>query len=188
MAERRFAVAGTPIAGLTVVTRQRIGDARGFLQRLYCRDELAAAGFARPVVQINHTLTRERGAVRGMHFQHGPHGEEKFVTVLRGEILDVAIDLRRGSPTLGQWYGETLSADNGRSLFIPRGFAHGFQTLTEDCELLYLHSAAYHQAAEGAVGAFDPAVAISWPLPVTEMSARDRAHPPLPTDFSGIEI
>lgn len=186
MAERRFTVTDTPLAGLKLVAHTRMEDHRGSLQRLYCADELAAAGFDRPVAQINHTLTRQRGAVRGMHFQHAPHGEDKFVSVLRGEVLDVAVDLRRGSPTLGRWHGEVLSADNGRGLFIPRGFAHGFQTLTEECELLYLHSAAYHQPAEGAVNALDPALAITWPLPVTDMSARDRGHPPLPTGFSGI--
>lgn len=186
MPEERFAIADTPLAGLKLVTRKRIGDPRGFLQRLYCNEELVASGFDRPIAQINHTLTREAGAIRGMHFQREPFAEDKFVTVLRGEILDIAIDLRRGSPTLGHWHGEILSAENDRSLFIPRGFAHGFQTLTENCELLYLHTAAYHQPAEGAVNAFDPAIAIVWQLPVSEMSDRDRNHSLLPDNFEGI--
>ena len=186
MDEGRFAIADTPLDGLKLIIRKRIGDARGFLQRLYCRDELASAGFDRPIAQINHTLTREPEVIRGMHFQKEPYAEDKFVSVLRGEILDIAIDLRRGSPTLGRWHGEVLSADNNRSLFIPRGFAHGFQTLTGDCELLYLHSAPYHQPAEGAVNAFDPAIAITWPLPVSEMSDRDRNHRFLPDNFEGI--
>ncbi len=184
----RFAIHDTPLAGLKLVERQRLGDARGFLSRLYCRDELAAAGFGRPVVQINQTLTQQPGTVRGMHFQHPPHAEDKYVSVLRGEVLDVAVDLRRGSPTLLRWHGETLSADNGRSLFIPAGFAHGFQTLSEDCELLYLHTQAYAPGAEGGLDPLDPRLGIAWPRPVTEMSARDRAHARLDADFTGISL
>ena len=182
----RFACRATPLAGLVLVERGRIGDDRGFLSRLYCRDTLAEAGFIWPIAQINQTLTRHRGAIRGLHFQHSPHAEDKFVSVLRGTVLDIALDLRADSPTLLQWYGAELSAENGCSLFIPKGFAHGFQTLTNDCELLYLHTAPYHQPAEGAVNAFDPRVGIDWPLSVTDMSARDREHPLLDAGFDGI--
>lgn len=186
MADLRFILADTPLAGLVRVDRRRIGDARGFLSRFYCREELAAAGFTAPIVQMNHTLTARRGTVRGMHFQHAPSAEDKYVSVLRGRVFDVAVDLRAGSPTLRRWHGEELSADNARSLFIPRGFAHGFQTLSDDCELLYLHTAAYDPAAEGAVNALDPAIGIDWPLEITDLSARDRDHPRLPADFAGI--
>lgn len=182
----RFTVHNTPLAGLQCVTRTRLGDERGFLSRLYCADALAAAGFDRPIVQINHTLTRRRGAIRGLHFQMPPHAEDKFVSVLGGAIFDVAVDLRAGSPTLLGWHGETLSAENGRSLFIPAGFAHGFQALTDDCALIYLHTAAYAPEAEGALDAFDPAIGVDWPLPVTDMSARDRAHSRLDAGFEGI--
>jgi len=159
----RFTPQATPLAGLTLVERHRIGDDRGFLSRLYCADALAAIGFDAPIAQINHTLTRRQGAIRGMHFQHPPHAEDKFVSVLRGAVFDVAIDLRAGSTTFLQWHGAELSADNARSLFIPKGFAHGFQTLTENCELIYLHTASYRQSAEGAINALDPRVGITWP-------------------------
>ena len=182
----RFTVHPTPLAGLMLVERHRAGDDRGFFSRLYCADDLATAGFSAPVVQINHTLTRRRGAIRGLHFQHPPHAEDKFVSVLRGDVLDVAVDLRAGSPTFLCWYGAELSAENARSLFIPKGFAHGFQTLSEDCELLYLHTARYDPAAEDALNAFDPRIGIAWPLEVTDMSARDRAHPMLGADFTGL--
>lgn len=188
MAEARFAASETPLPGLKMVRRARIEDERGFLSRLYCAGELAAIGFTDVIVQINHTLTRAAGAIRGMHFQQPPHAEDKFVTCLRGAILDVAVDLRRGSPTFLRWHGEELSAENGASLFIPKGFAHGFQTLTEDCELLYLHTAAYERSAEGGLSPFDPALAIAWPLAATDMSARDRAHPPIDANFAGIEL
>ena len=109
-----------------------------------------------------------------------------MVSCLRGEVFDVAVDLRAGSPTFLRWHGEVLSAGNQRSLLIPRGFAHGFQALTDDCELLYLHSAAYAPGAEGAASALDPALAIRWPLDITDMSERDRGHPMLEPDFKGI--
>jgi dTDP-4-dehydrorhamnose 3,5-epimerase len=177
-----------PLSGLKLVERTRIGDERGFLSRFYCRDELAVAGFVEPIVQINHTLTRKRGAVRGMHFQQPPHAEDKFVSVLRGEVFDVAVDLRQGSPTRLHWHGEVLSADNALSFFIPKGFAHGFQTLTEDCELIYLHTAAYAAAMEGGISPLDPAVDIAWPLEVSELSARDRGHPFITDHFTGIHL
>ena len=189
MRERRFTIAETPIDGLMRVTRSTIGDHRGFLSRLYCSDELAEAAFDAPIKQINQTLTRAKGAIRGMHFQFPPHAEDKFVSCLRGEVLDVAVDLRSGSSTFLQWHAEPLSAENGASLFIPKGFAHGFQTLTDDCELLYFHTASYSKEAEGALNALDPDIGIAWPLPVTDMSTRDRGHPLLAdTQFTGIPL
>ena len=183
-----FSIRLTPLPGLSVVDRNRREDSRGFFSRLFCAQELAAAGFAAPIAQINHTLTRKSGAVRGMHFQYPPHAEIKLVSVLRGEVFDVAVDLRRGSPTYLRWHAQILSADNRRSVLIPHGFAHGFQTLTEDCELVYLHSQAYAPHAEAGIRATDPAVGIQWPLPFTEMSERDVNHPLIDSDFRGIEL
>lgn len=188
MADPRFVASETSLAGLTVVERTRIEDERGFLSRLYCRNALEQIGFTDPIAQINQTLTRARGTVRGLHFQRPPHAEDKLVSCLRGEVFDVAVDLRAGSPTLLQWHAERLSAANGLGLLIPKGFAHGFQALTDDCELLYLHSAMYQPDAEAALNALDPALAIDWPLPVTEMSARDRGHPMLGAEFAGIDL
>jgi dTDP-4-dehydrorhamnose 3,5-epimerase len=176
----------TPLAGLRVIERRRHSDERGFFGRLFCADELAPAGFDAPVAQVNQSVTRERGAVRGLHFQHAPHAEVKLVSCLRGEVFDVAVDLRRGSRTFLKWHAQRLSPGNGLSLLIPRGFAHGFQTLSDDCEMLYLHSAPYAPAAEGGVAPGDPALAIDWPLPVARLSPRDAAHPPLPPDFTGL--
>jgi dTDP-4-dehydrorhamnose 3,5-epimerase len=182
----RFDFVTTPLAGLMVLQRRPLRDERGFFSRVFCADEFAPAGFDAPIAQINHTLTRRRGAVRGLHFQHAPHAEVKVVSCLRGSIFDVAVDLRRGSPTFLHWHAETLSAQNDRSLLIPRGFAHGFQALEDDCELLYLHSSAHAPAAEGALSVLDPRLAIDWPLPFTDLSARDRAHAPIGADFMGI--
>ncbi len=182
----RFSVTRLDLAGLMLVERQNLGDARGFLSRVFCAEELAAAGWTKPVAQINLTRTARTGTIRGMHFQHPPHAEAKLVSCLRGAIWDVAVDLRAGSPTFLHWHAEELSAENRRSLLIPEGFAHGFQTLTDDCELLYLHSQAYAPDAEGGLNAGDPMIGIGWPLPVTEMSDRDRQHPQLTAHFTGL--
>jgi dTDP-4-dehydrorhamnose 3,5-epimerase len=182
----RFLVYDTPLAGLKLIERKLIGDARGFLARMFCAEDLSMAGWHAGIAQINHTLTEARGTVRGMHFQRSPHMEMKLVSCLRGVVWDVAVDLRAGSPTFLNWHAVELSATNHCALLIPEGFAHGFQTLTDDCELLYMHSAAYVPDAEGGVQAQDPALAISWPLPITEISTRDAQHALLTQEFTGL--
>jgi len=183
----RFTFTHTALAGLVVAQRRLLTDKRGFFSRFFCAEEFATVGFTLPVAQINHTLTRQCGAVRGLHFQHPPHAEDKLVSCLRGEIFDVAVDLRRGSPTFLRWHAEILSAGNYRSLLIPQGFAHGFQALSDDCELIYLHSRPYTAGSEGALNTRDPALAIDWPLPFTDISERDSRHRHLTEDFTGIE-
>jgi dTDP-4-dehydrorhamnose 3,5-epimerase len=185
---KRFTVHDTPLAGLKLIERQQLGDSRGFLSRLFCADELAAAGWSQPVAQVNQTLTQTAGTVRGLHFQRPPHAEIKLVSCLAGEVWDVAVDVRAGSPTFLQWHAERLSAVNRRALLIPAGFAHGFQTLEDGCQMLYLHSSAYAADAEAALNALDPRLAIGWPLPVAERSARDAQHPLLNVQFTGVNI
>jgi len=131
-------------------------------------------------------MTARKGTVRGMHFQRPPHAEMKLVSCVRGEVFDVAVDLRRGSPTFLRWHAERLSADNNRALLIPQGFAHGFQALTDDAELIYCHSAAYDAASEGGLNPRDPRLAIAWPLPITELSARDAQAAMLDAAFTGM--
>lgn len=182
----RFIISDLPLAGLKLVERQHLGDSRGFLTRLFCADELASAGWRQPIAQINQTYTARRGTLRGMHFQYPPHGEMKLVSCLHGRVWDVAVDLRKGSATFLCWYGEVLSGDNHRALLIPEGFAHGFQSLTDDVELVYCHSAGYHAAAEGGLNPQDPKLAIEWPLDVTEISERDAKHSLLTQNFTGL--
>ena len=182
----RFTFTPTALKGLMVVERQRLADHRGYFSRLFCAEELATVGFSLPIAQINHTLTRQRGAVRGLHFQHHPHAEDKLVSCLRGEIFDVVIDLRSGSETFLKWHAEILSADNCKSLMIPQGFAHGFQALSDDCELLYLHSRPFAAGAEAALNARDPALGIHWPLAFTDISERDAKHPLITQEFTGV--
>ena len=182
----RFAICDLPLAGLKRVVREKRGDSRGFLSRLFCADDLSAAGWRKPVSQINQTVTSRRGTVRGLHFQGPPHAEIKLVSCLRGAVWDVAVDLRSGSPTFLAWHAEELSAENGAALLIPEGFAHGFQALTDECELLYLHSAPYAPLAEGGINPRDPAVGVAWPLPISELSPRDEGHPMLTDRFTGV--
>ncbi|MFH1707464.1 MAG: dTDP-4-dehydrorhamnose 3,5-epimerase [Planctomycetota bacterium] len=186
MTRPHFDFIPTPLSGLTVIQRRTSEDGRGFFSRFYCADEFRAAGLKAPIVQINHSFTRKKGAVRGLHFQNPPHTEAKIVSCLSGEIFDVAVDLRKGSPTFLCGHGETLSSCNHKSLLIPEGFAHGFQTLTEDCELIYLHTASYAPDAEGGLNIHDPRLAIKWPLDITELSDRDRSHPVVGDGFEGI--
>ena len=182
----RFTFHPTPLAGLVLIERKPISDERGYLERLFCADEFANEGMRLPVFQANQTVTRRKGTVRGMHFQFPPHAETKLVSCLAGSVFDVVIDLRRGSPTFMKWHGEELSAGNHKSLLIPAGFAHGLQTLEDDCELLYFHSAAFAAEAEGGIHPQEPKIGIAWPLPITDMSTRDRNHPALATDFKGL--
>lgn len=184
----RFTVTGLPLNGLKLVERQRLGDSRGFLSRLFCSDELTAAGWTKPIAQINHTYTATLGTVRGMHFQRSPHAEMKLVNCIRGEVWDVAVDVRAASPTFMRWHAERLSSDNCRALLIPEGFAHGFQALTDDVELLYCHSVAYIPGAEAGLNPMDTRLAIAWPLQVTELSRRDASHPLIETGFEGVRL
>lgn len=184
----RFVINETPLAGLKLVERQRIGDERGFLSRLFCAEELQAAGWTKPIAQINHTLTQKRGTVRGMHFQFPPHAEMKLVSCIKGEVWDVAVDFRKGSKTFLQWHAEPLSAENCHALLIPEGFAHGFQTLSDDAELLYCHSQFYRPQAEGGLNPCDERLMIRWPLEISEMSVRDSGHPILTDKVEGVSL
>ncbi len=180
----RLDILDTPFSGLKVLQRKPIGDSRGYLERLFCSEELQALDSYKHIAQINRTLTASRGTVRGMHFQRPPHAETKFVSCLRGEVFDVAVDLRHNSPTFLHWHAEVLSADNHKTFVIPEGFAHGFQTLTDDCEMLYFHTTAYQPGAEAGLNAQDPQLAIAWPLLVAGLSPRDATHPFLGNDFT----
>lgn len=178
----------TPIAGVLQVENTVRTDTRGAFARLYCENSLASVIGHRRIVQINHSQTAGRGTVRGMHFQHPPHAEMKLVRCIRGRVWDVALDLRAGSPTFLCWHAQELSADNARMLVIPEGCAHGFQTLEDGSELLYLHTALYAPEAEGGVCHDDPALNISWPLPAINISTRDAGHPRLSQEFFGLFV
>ena len=177
-----------PTASIVVADTDPVGDDRGSFARLFCARELKNVLGDRQVVQINQSVTRRVGAVRGLHYQRPPHAEMKFIRCLRGRVWDVAVDLREGSPTFLKWTAEELSGNNRRMLCLPEGCAHGFQVLEPESELLYLHTAYYEPMSEGGVHVDDPRLAIAWPLPIEELSARDSSHAFLNADFTGIAV
>lgn len=178
----------TTIAGVFVAKTEAFQDSRGAFSRLFCERELAEAVGERHIEQINHSRTTAVGAVRGLHFQRPPNAEMKMVRCLKGRVWDVAVDLRKGSPTFLHWYAQELSAANALMLVIPEGCAHGFQVLEPDSELLYLHTASYKSSAEGGLRFDDPIISISWPLPVADLSERDKEHPLMHKNFQGITV
>lgn len=180
----------TPLGldGACVIDTTPRVDQRGTFSRLFCDRELREVHHGKPIVQINHSLTLKRGALRGLHFQRSPAVEGKLVRCLAGAIFDVVVDLRRGSGTFLQWHGERLSGQNARMLYIPEGCAHGFQALEANVEVLYLHTGKYSPSHEGGVRHDDPLLGIDWPLPVTDLSDRDGSHPLLKSDFAGLVL
>jgi dTDP-4-dehydrorhamnose 3,5-epimerase len=184
----RVNILDTPLADLKVVQSLPHRDARGAFIRVFCAEELQPVLGPRQIAQINHSRTSHTGAVRGMHFQYPPHAEMKMIRCLRGRVWDVAVDLRSGSPTFLQWHAQELSQDDAQMLVIPEGFAHGFQALEPDSELLYLHTAFYHSPSEGGLRHDDPQLAVAWPLPPKDLSPRDLSHPLLDAEFTGVAL
>jgi dTDP-4-dehydrorhamnose 3,5-epimerase len=182
----RFDIHSTPLKGLKVIERKPLREKRGSFTRLFCADDLKDAGWVEPIAQINQSTTENAGTVRGLHYQRPPHAEMKLVTCINGAVRDVAVDLRNGSITFMRHHAETLSAENCRALLIPPGFAHGFQSLTENATLIYLHSTAYMQSAEDGLNPFDSRLAIEWPQPVLQLSERDQGFNFVSDDFKGL--
>jgi len=169
------------LSEVLLITPKKFGDARGYFMETYSQPRLAAAGFIGAFVQDNQSLTASLGTVRGLHFQAPPHAQAKLVRVTRGAIYDVCVDIRLGSPTFGRHVAVELSAENNAQLLIPAGFAHGFQTLTPDCEVLYKVTDVYAPQTEGGLLWNDPALSIAWPISADRafVNARDAAWPTL---------
>jgi dTDP-4-dehydrorhamnose 3,5-epimerase len=176
------------IKGLYVAELEALSDDRGFFVRSYCDKILEEINVTKSIKQINHSLTSTVGAIRGMHYQDSPHAEIKIVRCISGEVFDVAIDLRKGSDTFLQWHGEYLSAENFKMMVIPEGFAHGFQVIKQNTELLYLHTASYAPESESGVLFNDEKIGIEWPLQATEISGRDLKHKMITKEFKGIIV
>jgi dTDP-4-dehydrorhamnose 3,5-epimerase len=182
----RFEFTPLQLPGVVAVRRRPLGDQRGSLSRLFCADELAAVGWVWPMSQVNHSRTDLAGTARGLHFQYPPHAEAKLVSCIKGRVWDVAVDLRKESPTYLQWCAQEISDENDTALLIPPGCAHGFQALTDRVELIYGHSAPYDSDAEGGLSPVDPRLSIAWPLPVANLSQRDTSWPFLDETFPGL--
>jgi dTDP-4-dehydrorhamnose 3,5-epimerase len=168
------------MAGVILVKPKRFGDDRGWFTETYNTRQFQKLGIDVRFVQDNHSLSHPPYVVRGIHFQHPPHGQDKLVRCIRGSIFDIAVDLRRGSPTYGNWVGTTLSADNGNQLFVPVGFGHAFVTLEANCEVVYKCSDLYAPESDGGIRWDDPTIHVSWPIPAgqsTTISPKDAMLP-----------
>lgn len=177
----------TPLPDLMLVETTRVEDERGQFSRVFCEAECTELRPGLHWAQINVSLTYAKGTVRGMHFQYPPSAEAKLIRCLRGRVFDVAVDLRSNSPTYLHWHGVELDESEASQFFIPEGFAHGFQALTDDAQLLYLHSAVWDREKEGGLRHDDPAMAIAWPLPVARISDKDQNLPLVKeSGFTGI--
>jgi dTDP-4-dehydrorhamnose 3,5-epimerase len=178
----------TELPGVVTATTTRFRDSRGSFGRLFCDIELRPFLQGAAIRQINHSLTRNVGAIRGLHFQYPPHCERKLVRCLHGAIWDIVVDLRADSPTLFHCHAEELSPENGKMIIIPEGYAHGFQVLKPDTEVLYLHTYPYTPGSEGGIRYYDPRLGIEWPITVTDVSHRDCEHPLLDDTFKGLKL
>ena len=184
----RLIVEDTFIEGVKVVTRKPIGDKRGWFERLYCLETLKSVGWPDRLVQVNQSYSAEKGTLRGMHFQHAPHAEYKYVSCVNGRIYDVAVDLRQGSPTFLKHFGIELSEANHKSLVVPEGLAHGFQSLVDNITVVYAVSAAYNGEHEDGINPRDPALGIDWPAAISNMSEKDASKPFLDDSYRGISL
>jgi dTDP-4-dehydrorhamnose 3,5-epimerase len=176
----------TPLKGAYIIDPEVRKDNRGAFFRTYCKKEFAKIEFTKEWVQMNHSVNLIKGTVRGLHYQIPPFSETKLIRCIKGKIWDVIIDIRKLSPTFLQSFSMELSAENKKMLFIPEGFAHGFQTLENDCELIYNHSSFYNPESESGLRFDDPTLNIKWNISVSELSERDKNHPLIDNSFNGI--
>jgi dTDP-4-dehydrorhamnose 3,5-epimerase len=167
----------TPLAGAYLVHLEPRADQRGMFARAFCAEEFAAAGLESSFVQANMSTNTHAGTVRGMHFQRAPHAEAKLVRCIKGAIYDVIVDMREGSATQFRWFGAELSEDNGLAMYVPKGFAHGYQALTDGATVFYFVGAFYAPQSEGGLRFDDPVLSIEWPRAVADVSAKDAAWP-----------
>jgi dTDP-4-dehydrorhamnose 3,5-epimerase len=169
----------TNLPGAYIITLQPKEDERGFFARTFCKKEMEQYRLHTNFVQCNVSYNRKKGTLRGLHFQAAPHGEVKIVSCHRGVLFDVIVDIRKESPTYGKWFGIELSADNHQALYVPEGFAHGFQTLTDDVEVFYLMGNFYEPTAARGIRWDDASIGIEWPVKNPIMSEQDKKFPEL---------
>lgn len=177
-----------PLRGAYIVQGEPIADERGYFLRIFCQNDFSTVGFTKHIVQVNQSRTIKKGTVRGMHYQVSPACETKIIRCVSGSVFDVMIDLRFSSPTFLKWYATELSEWNMKMVYIPEGFAHGFQALTDNVELLYHHSDFYNPQYERGIRFDDPMINIDWPLPVELVSPKDQSYHRIDSTFVGIEI
>ena len=173
----------TPLEGAFVIDLEKRGDERGFFARVFCKKEFQAQGLCTEFVQVNNSGSAFKGTLRGMHYQLAPKAETKLVRCIRGSVWDAMIDLREGSPTFGKWFGVELSDENRRAAYVPKGFAHGFLTLDDNSEVLYLVDEFYAPEHERGIRWDDATFGIEWPAAPVVISEKDRNHPDFDRQF-----
>lgn len=164
----------TPLKGAYLIDIEKRGDERGFFARVFCKNELGALSLDTNIVQINNSTSAKKGTLRGMHYQLAPYAETKIVRCIKGALYDVILDLREDSPTFGKWFGAELTAENRRMMYVPKGFAHGFLTLTNDVEAFYMVTEFYNPQAERGIRWNDPKFQIEWPFEPIVLSEKDK--------------
>ena len=176
----------TKLKGAYVIDLNPLIDDRGVFTRTFCKTDFREIGHKKEFVQFNHSVTHTKGTIRGMHYQSPPESEVKLIMCMKGKVHDVLIDLRQNSPTFLNWIGIDLSVGRSNMIYVPEGIAHGFQTLEDNCELLYYHTSAYSPKTEGGVRYDDDRVNIKWPIEVTNISEKDKTYPMLNAEFRGL--
>lgn len=176
----------TKLLGSFVIHPTLLQDERGGFSRVFCKNEFEQIGHTKGFVQLNHSFNMHKGTIRGMHYQESPYSEIKLIRCVRGAVYDVIVDIRKSSPTFLQWFGIELSAKNMNMIYVPEGFAHGFQTLEENSELLYHHTNFYEPLSERGIRYSDAEIGINWPIEVTSISQKDKNYPLLTPTFKGI--
>lgn len=184
----KMTVSSTPLEGLLELQTKASGDARGKFARLFCDQDFGPVRQNLHFTQINLSDTKHKGTIRGMHLQFPPASEAKLIHCLRGRVFDVAVDVRANSPTFLKWHALELNEETGRAVFIPEGFAHGFQALSDDVQMLYMHTSSWSKQHEFGLRHDDPRLAIRWPLPVTMVSDKDADFDLLGPDFQGVSL
>jgi dTDP-4-dehydrorhamnose 3,5-epimerase len=182
-----FIVNETPLHGLMKITRKIHWDERGFFSKIFCAKDFEDLQLFNAPIQVNYSFNEKLGTVRGLHYQAPPYMEKKLVSCVRGKVWDVAIDLRKASPTFLHWHAEVLSADNGISLLIPEGFGHGFQTLEEGASLIYCHSQIHVPSGDTGLNPLDPVLKVEWPTQITSLSEKDRSWTFIDESFQGVK-
>jgi dTDP-4-dehydrorhamnose 3,5-epimerase len=188
MKKNKFNRKLTAIQGLVIISKISHIDPRGNFTNLFSKSEFKKMGINSKLDSVNYSYTKKRGTFRGFHFQNFPHNELKIVSCIKGEIIDFCLDLRKSSPTYLNYHSEILSGENNRSLVIPEGCAHGFQSLKDDCQLIYFHSNPYVQESEGGVNILDPIFNIKLPIEISEISDKDKNYEFIKNDFPGIKL
>lgn len=177
-----------PLSGAAVIEAEPFVDHRGVFARFFCKNELSELIGDRNIVNVNYSRTSDKGAIRGMHFQYLPMAEMKLIRCISGSVFDVIVDIRKDSPTYLKWFGTILSKENMKMICAPEGFAHGFQALEENSEMLYLHTEFYSKDYESGLNYADPMLDIKWPLKPTDISEKDNGHKMIDENFTGISV